>query len=105
PGEKLESADRPAGWQELMSPAANLVHRTGLMAFDAVGEVQHLVGAIVDRKGPCGVLEIEVRGVQRRMLEAHGALEAQLFCATRKPRDPHMIAECVLDELGSGLIS
>jgi hypothetical protein len=33
------------------------------------------------------------------MLEAHGALEAQLFCATRKPRDPHMIAECVLNEV------
>src|SRR6202035_1160122 len=50
-------------------------------------------------RGPCGVLEIWVRGVQRRMLEAHGALEAQLFCATRKPRDPHMIAECVLNEV------
>jgi hypothetical protein len=50
-----------------------------LMAFDAVGEVRHLVGAILDGKGPCGVLEIEVGGVQGRMLEAHDALEAQLF--------------------------
>ena len=42
-------------------------------------EVWHLVGAIVDRKDPCIVAEIEVGGVQGRMLEAHGALEAQLF--------------------------
>jgi hypothetical protein len=62
-----------------MSPAANLVPRIGLMAFDGVSEVRHLVGAIDDRKGSCGVLEIGVGGVQGRMLEAHGALEAQLF--------------------------
>jgi len=49
------------------------------MAFDAVGQVQHLVGAIVDGKGPCGILEIEVGGVQGRMIEANDALEAQLF--------------------------
>ena len=58
----------------MMSPAANLVPRIGLMAFDGVGEVRHLVGAIDDRKGSCGVLEIEVGGVQGRMLEAHGVL-------------------------------
>jgi hypothetical protein len=62
-----------------MSPAANLVPRIGLMAFDAVGEVRHLVGAIVDRKGPCGVFDLKVGRVQGRMLKAHGALEAQLF--------------------------
>jgi hypothetical protein len=69
----------PPGGQELTSPAANLVPRIGLMAFDAVGEVRYLVGAIVDGKGPCGILEIAVGGVQGRMLEAHDALEAQLF--------------------------
>ena len=46
----------------MTSPVANLVRRIGLMTFDAVGEARHLVGAIVDRKGPCGVLEIEVGG-------------------------------------------
>src|SRR5437870_13580858 len=70
---------RPALGQELTSPAANLVPRIGVMAFDAMGEVRHLVGAIVDGKGPCVVLETEVGGVHGRMLEAHGALEAQLF--------------------------
>ena len=49
------------------------------MAFDAMGEVQHLVGAIVDGKGPCVVHEIEVGCVHGRMFEAHDALEAQLF--------------------------
>src|SRR5438445_11668862 len=56
---------RPALGQELTSPAANLVPRIGLMAFDAMGEVRHLVGAIVDGKGPCVVLEIEVGGDAR----------------------------------------
>src|SRR5437870_7632397 len=49
---------RPALGQELTSPAANHVPRIGVMAFDAMGEVRHLVGAIVDGKGPCVVLEI-----------------------------------------------
>ena len=62
-----------------MSPAANLVPRIGVMAFDAVGEVRHLVSAIVNRKGRCGVLDLKIGGVQGRMLEAHGTLEAQLF--------------------------
>jgi len=61
-----------------MSPAANLVPRIGVMAFDAVGEVRHLVSAIVNRKGRCGVLDLKIGGVQGQ-LEAHGTLEAQLF--------------------------
>jgi len=59
---------------------ANLVPRIGLMAVDAAGEVRHLVSAIDDRKGPCGVLEIEVGGVQgecsrRTVLSKHSSLE------------------------------
>ena len=32
------------------------------------------------------------------MLDAYGALHAQIFCATRKPRNSNMIAESVLNE-------
>ena len=63
----------------MTSPAANLVPRIGLMAFDAVGEVRHLVGAIVGGKGPCGVIENRGRRGPWRMLEAHDALDAQLL--------------------------
>jgi hypothetical protein len=42
PDEKLDRADRPIRGQEFTSPAANLVPRIGLMAFDAVGEVRYL---------------------------------------------------------------
>ena len=79
PGEKLESADRPARGQELTNPAANHVPWVGLMAFDAAGEVRHLVSTIVEGKRPCVFIEIEVGGIGGRMLEAYNALEPQLF--------------------------
>jgi len=44
--------------QELISPAANLVPRIGLMAFDAVGEVR-LSSVPYSTKGPCGILYLE----------------------------------------------
>ena len=47
PCEKLESANRPDWGQELPSPAANLVHRIELMAFDILAEVPQ----IIDTKG------------------------------------------------------
>ena len=60
------------------SPAANLVHRIELMAFDILAEVPQIIDTIVDWEGPSGVFEIE-GGVTGRMLEAHGTLEAQLL--------------------------
>src|SRR5207245_2132755 len=77
-GEKLESAHRSARAQESTSPAANLVPRIGLVAFNAVGEVRHLVGAIVERKGSCVILDLKVGDVRGRMFEAHGAVERQI---------------------------
>jgi hypothetical protein len=41
-------------------------------------EVRHLIGTIVEGKGLCVVLEIEVGGIGERMLEVHDALEPQL---------------------------
>ena len=64
PIEKFECVGRHTWGQELTGPAIQLVSRVGLMAFDAVSEVRHLVGAILDRKGRWGVLEVEVCGVQ-----------------------------------------
>ena len=75
-----------------LSPAADLIDRIGLMAFDIFSKIPQLADAIVDGQGPSGVFEIA-----RRMLETHDALEAQLLGPTRKPRDPHRIAECVLN--------
>ena len=72
PCEKLESADRPAWGQELPSPAANLVDRIGLMAFDIMGEVPQLTDAIVDGEGPSGVFEIE--GVSQGECSRHTML-------------------------------
>src|SRR3984957_17722711 len=96
---KFENTGRPIWGQELTSPEAYLVTRIGLLAFDVMSEVRYFIAAIVDRKGPLGILEIEVWGVQWRMLKAYRALEAQLLCAARKPRYPNMIAKCVLNEL------
>ena len=76
--EKLESANRPDWGQELPSPAANVVHRIELMAFDILSEIPQLADAIADGEGPSGVFEIE-SGLTGRMLEAHGTLEAQLL--------------------------
>ena len=50
------------------------------MAFDGVGEVRQLVGAIDDRKGSCGVLDIGVGGVQgeysrHTVLSKHSSFE------------------------------
>src|SRR5271166_2745817 len=78
PCEKLESANRPDWGQELPSPAANLVHRIELMAFDILAEVPQLTDTIIDGEGPSDMFEIE-GGVTGRMLEAHGTLEAQLL--------------------------
>src|ERR1700733_7974479 len=66
------------------------------MAFDAGSEVRHLVGTVVDRKGPREFLDVD--GSDGRMLDADGALDAQLLCAPRKPGDPDVIAESVLNE-------
>jgi hypothetical protein len=79
PGEKLEGADRTARRQELTSPAANVIRRIGLMAFQARREVRYLVGAVGEGKGPCVVLEVEAGGARGRMIEAHHALDPQLF--------------------------
>jgi len=81
-----------------MGPAGHLVSQVGLTAFNAVSEVRHFLGAILDRKDPWDVLEIVVRGVPRLMLDAYGAVEAQILCATRKPSDPNVIAESVLNK-------
>jgi hypothetical protein len=53
-------------------------------ASEVADGVRDMIRNIVidDRKGSCGALEIGVGGVQGR-----------IFCTTRKPRDPHMIAE------------
>ena len=53
---------------------------------------------IINRKGPSGVLKVEFCGVQGRMIDVNSALQAKFFCAARKPRDPNMIAESVLNE-------
>ena len=74
--EKLESAHRPARGQESTGPAANLVPRIGLVAFDEGGEVRHLVGAIVERKASCVVLDLRVGDLRGRMLAAAMAGES-----------------------------
>ena len=81
--EKLEGADRPARGQKFLSPAADLVDRIGLMAFDIFSKIPQLADAIVDGQGPSGVLEIA-----RRMLETHDALEAQLLRPTQNRAIP-----------------
>ncbi len=40
------------------TPAANLIDRIELMAFDILGEVAQLIDTIANGKGPSGVFEI-----------------------------------------------
>ena len=68
--EKFENTGRPIWGQELTGPEAYLVTRIGLVAFDVMSEVRYFIAAIVDRKGPLGIFEFEVWGVQWRMLKA-----------------------------------
>jgi hypothetical protein len=96
PSEKLESAGRPVRGQELIGPASHPVSRVGLKAFNAVSEIRHFVGAILDRKDPQDILEIKFRSVRGLVLDAYGTVEAQILCALRKPPDTNVIAESVL---------
>src|ERR1700684_4054872 len=76
--EKFENTGRPIWGQELRRPEAYLVTGMGVGVFDVMSELRYFIGAIVDRKRPLGIFEIEVWGVQWRMLKACRALEAQL---------------------------
>ena len=69
-----------------------------MAALDAVGEVSHLKGAVVDGKVPGDFGEVEIGSVGGRMLEADDALEAEFRGAAVEARDRHMIAEGVLGE-------
>ena len=66
------------------------------MAFEIRGEVPQLIDAVFDAERPSGVFETEAD--TGPMLNAHDALETQLIRPTRKPRDPNMIAERILQE-------
>src|SRR5580692_8670527 len=98
PSEELESADRPRRRQELLSPITDFVAGIGLMPLDIVGKVWLLIGAIVDRQGLGGGSSIEFSGLRRQKLKTDDALEPHLFRAARKPGNPDMIAERILNE-------
>src|SRR6516162_8154697 len=82
--------------QELPGPAVDLAFRIEVLPLDRAQQIRHFVGAVSKRVSLRILLDLEVEGISRRVVEANDTLDAQLLRSAGESGDRNTITEDVV---------
>src|SRR5271169_6223660 len=82
--------------QELPGPAIDLALRIEILPLDRAQQIGHFVGAVSERVSLRILLDLEVEGISRRVVETNYTLDAQLLRPSGEASDRNAITEDVV---------
>src|SRR5262252_1363387 len=82
--------------QKLSRPLVALMLGIEVLPLDRAQQIGHLVGAVGEWVSGCVVLDLEIEGIGRRMVEANDALKAKLGGPSGESSDRDAVAEHVV---------
>src|SRR4051794_35992505 len=82
--------------QETPNPMVDLAIWIEVLALDRAGQVRDVLRAVGEGIAAGMVLKLKVEGVDRRVIKADPAIEAEFLGSTREPRDGDAVPEHVV---------